>query len=221
MSKSLRVESNQDGLHPDLDWTVCRHREHPHRRPLAKHTLEAFANTQEWLLHHPMPLILDSGCGVGESSRKIALQFPDHAVIGIDKSDLRLQKGERNESLATPENLFLVRADLIDFWQLALVAGWKLSRHYVLYPNPWPKSRHLMRRFHGHPVFPTLLALGGLLELRTNWDVYALEFSRAIGISTGYAPAVLPLEPELDDLTPFERKYRASGHDLWYLRTQL
>jgi len=217
---SPRVESNQDGVHPDLEWTVRRHLEHTHRRPFAEHTVHAFAQVQEWLSRHPGPLVLDSGCGVGESSRRLAMRLPDHSVIGIDKSELRLEKGAKDERLAAPENLLLVRADLVDFWELAKAAGWTLARHYVLYPNPWPKSSHLFRRWHGHPVFPAILALGGVLELRTNWKVYAEEFSLAIGIATGRAPAVEPLA-SLDDLTPFERKYRASGHDLWTLQIAL
>ena len=47
-----------------------------------------------------------------------------------------------------------------------------LARHYVLYPNPWPKIGHLARRWHGHAVFPDLLALGGVFECRSNWRIY-------------------------------------------------
>lgn len=32
------------------------------------------------------------------------------------------------------------------------------------------------RRWHGHPVFPLLVALGGRLVVRTSWDGYLREF---------------------------------------------
>ncbi|MDR0379537.1 MAG: SAM-dependent methyltransferase, partial [Candidatus Accumulibacter sp.] len=76
------------------------------------------------------------------------------------------------------------------------------------------KVGHLARRWHGHPVFPTLLALGGVLECRGNWHVYIDEFCSAVGILTGRETRreiFIPTSP----LTPFERKYHASGHTLY------
>ena len=70
------------------------------------------------------------------------------------------------------------------------------------------------RCWHGHPVFPTLLALGGVLEARSNWPIYLAEHCFAIHRLT--QRAVL-CEPYLaaPPITPFERKYLASGHRLW------
>ncbi|MEJ2385643.1 MAG: hypothetical protein P8Y54_14885 [Xanthomonadales bacterium] len=72
----------------------------------------------------------------------------------------------------------------------------------------------MQRRWHGHPVFPDLLALGGRLELRTNWSLYAQEFAWAAARLTGRT--IRPGElPAAEALSPFERKYRASGHTLY------
>ncbi len=120
-----------------------------------------------------------------------------------------------------PDNALLVRADLVDFWRLALEAGWAPERHYLLYPNPYPKSAHLKMRWHGHPVFPTLLALGGRLELRSNWQLYVEEFAQAVNIVTGQAASVTALQPNGDYLTPFEAKYDQSGQTLWRLCIEL
>ena len=49
-----------------------------------------------------------------------------------------------------------------------------------LYPNPWPKKKHLGRRWHGAPVFPALVKLGGELEMRSNWQTYLDEFALAL-----------------------------------------
>ncbi|HAY27541.1 MAG TPA: SAM-dependent methyltransferase, partial [Candidatus Accumulibacter sp.] len=119
-----------------------------------------------------------------------------------------------------PENLDLVRADLVDYWRLLHDAGGRLDRHYLLYPNPWPKSCHLGRRWHGHPVFPTLLALGGVLECRSNWPLYIAELCFAIETLRGHTVACERYLPAAA-LTPFERKYFASGHALWRCRVDL
>jgi len=161
--------------------------------------------------------MLDAGCGTGASSLQLAVANPHALVIGVDKSVARLGRGIAEDQ---PGNLLLLRADLVDFWRLAAAAQWQLARHYLLYPNPWPKPGHLGRRWHAHPVFPILLALGGELELRTNWETYALEWQQALMLHGRRV--------ELDSFTsgggagpvasPFERKYLASGQRCWRVR---
>lgn len=174
---------------------------------MAEHTRVAFEQARDWI-EPGRPLILDAGCGVGESTGKLAGRFPEALVIGVDKSAHRLA---RQPSL--PANALLLRAELADFWRLALAAGWRLERHYLLYPNPWPKAAHFTRRWHGSPLWSVILALGGRLELRSNWRLYVEEWVRALALA-GVPAVVEPLRVETP-LTPFERKYYAAGQSLW------
>lgn len=214
---SRPVTSNQPGPHQDLARRVSRALTHPLRKPIAEHTQQSFTQTAEWLMSRQQPLILDSGCGVGISTRQLAAQFPTHAVIGIDRSEDRL--GRDHGEL--PSNALLVRADLVDFWRLAYQAGWSPERHYLLYPNPYPKAGHLKMRWHGNAVLPTLLALGGHFELRSNWLIYVEEFALAVEQVTGKQAAVAEIAPKDNYLTPFEAKYARSGQALWRLCVDL
>lgn len=211
--RSRAVFSNQAGPHDDLSRRVARALEHPLRKPIAAHTRTAFEQASKWLNHQARPLILDAGCGVGVSTRKLALQFPDHAVIGVDRSENRLGRDHGE----VPKNACLIRADLVDFWRLAVGAGWAPQRHYLLYPNPYPKASQLKMRWHGHPVLPALLTLGGQLELRSNWSVYVEEFAQAVAQATGQQAHIEAYEPQGEYLTPFEAKYAQSGQTLWRL----
>ncbi|CAM9366199.1 unnamed protein product [Discosporangium mesarthrocarpum] len=153
------------------------------------------------LHREPLPVILDSGCGTGRSSLWLAEKFPDIPVLGIDKSAIRLSKstamacheasarkgyqgcevGNRRRKGHGPHNLLLVRANLVDFWLLATWhREWEVRKHYILYPNPYPKSAQLKLRWHGHPVFPTLLRLGGQIIVRSNWKTYLQEMCLAV-----------------------------------------
>lgn len=209
IGNSRRIVDAQRAPHADLERRVARHREAPFRRPLAAHTAAAFSELAD-RLDPALPLILDAGCGTGESSFHLAERHPDAQVIGVDKSTHRLERAPASGPLAS--RVHLLRADLQDFWRLAREAGWRLAAHYLLYPNPWPKAVHLQRRWHGHPVFPALLALGGRLELRTNWPVYAEEFVAALACCGVPAQlGTLGAEEAAAPLTPFERKYLASG----------
>jgi tRNA (guanine-N7-)-methyltransferase len=214
---SRTIRSNQSGPHDDLSRRVARALAHPWRKPVAEHTRSAFTQADAWLKSRAAPLILDAGCGVGLSTRHLATRFPEYAVIGVDRSADRLSRDHGS----LPDNALLLRADLVDFWRLALAAGWQPVRHYLLYPNPYPKSVHLKLRWQGHPVFPVIVALGGRLELRSNWRVYVEEFALALEYVTGVISPVEAFEPELPYLTPFERKYHASGQSLWRLVAEL
>src|SRR5690554_4297110 len=217
-ASSRSIVTNQPGPHEDLSRRVARALAHPLRKPVAEHTRTAFEAASEWLEARPgMPLVLDAGCGVGLSTRRLAARFPDSAVIGVDRSESRLTR----EHGTLPDNALLVRADLVDFWRLALADGWKPARHYLLYPNPYPKAAHLKMRWQGHPVLPVILALGGRLELRSNWKLYVEEFALAVLRVTGASRPVEPYTPDANYLTPFEAKYHASGHALWRLTAVL
>ena len=220
MRANSRVPTSaQTDIHVQLGRLLERHAATPFRRPLADYNRAAFDESMARYAREGdgRPLILDSCCGVGESSLGLARQFPEHYVIGVDQSASRLARRITGKAGGLPDNLDLVRADLVDYWRLLGDAGVRLDRHYLLYPNPWPKIGHLARRWHGHPVFPALLELGGVLECRTNWRIYIEELAFALARVSGREAAWAAFSPE-SPLTPFERKYQSSGHTLYRLQ---
>ena len=208
------VRSLQKDTHPRLDRVVDAHLRRVWAAPLHAPTVQAFDALRDAIGGDPRRLVLDSGCGSGESTRLIARTLPDCLVIGVDKSPSRLSRTGATAFPHREGNAWWLRAELPTFWRLALSAGWRVRRHYLLYPNPWPKPAHMRRRWHGHPVFPDLLRLGGVLEMRCNWEIYALEFAAAVNRALGTRAAPRLLE-DSTITSPFERKYRASGHPLY------
>ena len=271
------VTSNQETLHKDLEEVVRKYARTTFLRPIADHTREAFAEVETFVEKFygkngdpgtasgvtnairdgapganaetaPRAVILDSGCGTGESTIHIARRYPNIPVIGIDKSGMRLTKAGNPAQTAgenVPPNAFWIRAELLDFWRLALervqAGEWTIPHHAVYYPNPWPKQSEATRRFHMHPIFPTLLSLGETIELRTNWEIYAREFAEAARIATKelYGSPALRFEDDKVEInkgdsrsragmtitcesfdpenpeTAFERKYKDAGQKLW------
>ncbi len=213
-ANSRPVDSRQNGVHARLAMLVQRHLDHPFRRPVAEHSRRAFDELAERVDGDPRPRVLDAGCGTGASTRQLARRHAGALVIGIDKSAHRLDSGRRSAP-EVPSNALLVRCDLVDFWLLAAQRQWRFAAQYLLYPNPWPKPEHVQRRWPGHPVLPSLLACGGQMELRTNWKTYAEEWGVALALAGIASRLVRCDDPDTPALTPFEAKYRASGHDLW------
>jgi len=212
---SRRVTSNQSGVHRRLEQVVRRQLNSANRRPCAEHTRLAFAALEQELAGGFRPLIFDSCCGTGESTVRLAARHPEALVLGLDKSAARLRRHCGQEEA----NYRLLRVDLNDFWKLAAASGWRLSHHFLLYPNPWPKAAHLQRRWHASPAFAELLRLGGRLTLRSNWAIYLQEFAAALAIA-GHRASLKPYQAD-EPLTQFERKYRDSGQALWQLECDL
>lgn len=219
-ANSHQISSSQSDVHQHLDVLLAKHLAHPFQKPITDYNRAAFeASIDAWQAAGAKPLILDAACGVGLSTLHLATQFTDHFVIGVDQSADRIARNTQWPHLM-PTNFTRVRSDLVDYWRLLLQSGIKLARHYILYPNPWPKSVHLARRWHGHAIFPTIVALGGALECRSNWRIYIEEFSKALTQTTQQEVSCLPYVPE-QTMTPFEQKYQASGHALWRCQIQL
>ena len=240
------VTSNQEDVYKNLEAVVRKYAATTFLRPVADHTREAFECACEFVKkfygvdcfdsnlesrNDVFSLVLDSGCGTGESTIHLARKFPNVPVIGVDKSAERLTKAGNDHqlklavagSLELPVNVFWVRAELLDFWRLALekvnAGEWRILHHALYYPNPWPKESEATRRFHLHPIFPTLLRLSPVTELRTNWEIYAREFKEAARIAGDCLSLNLDVEfaafnPENPE-TAFERKYQAAGQQLW------
>lgn len=175
-------------------------------RPIAKHTQAAFDQILPYVDANKK-VILDSGCGTARSTLLLGELFPDHTVIGIDRSLVRLNrnalsstKGKREAKDDTDKqsmsnapseenqrpfqvissNTILVRAELTDFWRCCLKSEWDISHHFIYYPNPYPKKNRVKKRFYAHPSFPLILQIGGKLTLRSNWEGYLKEFAQSV-----------------------------------------
>ena len=136
----------------------------------------------------PKQVWLEVGFGGGEHLAYQAKQHPDIAFIGAEPflngvasllSHLNgtWGKAANEDVLIEPERTDNVRVfpddirKLFDFFEDGI-----FNRIYVLYPDPWPKSRHEDRRFIGQknlPQLARLLSQTGELRIATDVEQYA------------------------------------------------
>jgi tRNA G46 methylase TrmB len=206
---SPEIVSSQTGPHARLPDVVRRHRDHAWRAPLHAATALQFARWQG-VDDAAMPLVVDLGCGHGDSTLALAQRHAGARLLGVDQSAHRLARLAPT-GFAIHDRASLMRAEAATVLRLLAAAGRRIEVLYLLYPNPWPKPEHLLRRWHGHPVFPCLLANARRIVVRTNWRIYAEEFALAAAL-LGRVGTVATLPQDAESLTPFERKYRSSGH---------
>ncbi len=210
---SRPVLSSQTGISDQLERLVKKHLAASFDKPYRQFSEPLFEQLQQVVDSVQLPIILDAGCGNGDSSSQLATHFPDNLVIGIDKSQYRLKKYLKGRPFYHDKNLLLARGDLVDTWRYINEADWRIDKQYILYPNPWPKAGQVKRRWHGHPVFVTLVNMTAQLELRTNWKLYAEEFLFALHLLDKQA-TIERLTPTTT-ISPFEKKYMQSEHALY------
>ncbi len=213
---SKGIFSKREGIHENLENTVLKHLSNEFRRPFAEHTVFAFQSMiKQWeVFGKQTPLIIDACCGTARSTLAIAEQHPEAFVIGVDQSLHRLSKQR-----FLPSNAIIIQANLLDLYRIMADENIQLHKHFLLYPNPWPKQGQLKRRWHAMPCFPAMVKLGGMIEVRSNWNIYIDEFAYALNlIGFNCTPfEFFTTEP----ITAFEEKYLASGQKLYALNCNL
>jgi tRNA (guanine-N7-)-methyltransferase len=208
-------KSSQQGVRSDLADIVGTHFRSEWQRPIGAHSTAAFEAVRDRVEASAAPLIIDSCCGTGDSTRNLAAAFVDALVLGVDKSAHRLARHRDGDA----QNYIMLRADVNDFWRLAVDAGWRPARHYLLYPNPYPKAAQIRKRWYASPAFPSLLQLGGVLTVRSNWALYTQEF--LLALNTQGRNGSLSQIAVNEQVSAFEAKYNERGQALFQVVANL
>jgi tRNA (guanine-N7-)-methyltransferase len=187
----------------------------PERAPLNPATLFA---------HRPERIWLEIGSGGGEH---LAAQAAAHPEVGLIGCEPFISGVARLLALIQAQDLTNIRL-FTDDARLLMQAlpGGCLERIFVLFPDPWPKTRHHKRRIVNPATaaeFARLLQLGGEVRLATD----DMGYARAMLLALRAHPALQwqagrPREwrerPPEWPMTRYESKALAAGRTCVYLR---
>ena len=143
------------------------------------------------------PRLLDIGAGNGEAARAWAGDHLDHDVVAVDLHRPGLARLVRDLHDAGPATVRAVEADALALLEATPPGTFAAIR--VLFPDPWPKRRHVGRRLVD-PAFVRLAAdhlpVGGTLHLATDWDDYAQQMRASVATDARLRPQVDVVDPE-------------------------
>jgi tRNA (guanine-N7-)-methyltransferase len=129
---------------------------------------------------------LEIGCGVGKYAIHRAHQFPDRAIIAIEKTTERFGKFERRiQNHEELPNLFAIHSEAASVIT-HFIPEHSLDEIFLLYPNPYPKVKQRNLRWHNRAFMGFLLGrlkVGGKITLATNIEDYheeAIEMMRNV-----------------------------------------
>jgi tRNA (guanine-N7-)-methyltransferase len=100
--------------------------------------------------------LLELCCGHGHWLTSYAKHHPGVFCVGVDLMNRRIQRSKRKVEKAALEQVHFVKAEAFEFLEL-LPDALGISTVVILFPDPWPKTRHHRRRLI-QPEFLTLLA---------------------------------------------------------------
>ena len=207
-NNSSKVTSNQFKKNTKLLYRLKKNVRNDFVTIINQSTFEVYKKIKNYY-NKEVPVILDNGCGTGSSSLWLAEENPNTIVFGIDHAD-------KFPSTYACKNVVFAQVELSQLWRLLWEKKIPISKAFLLYPNPWPKSKHLTRRWHAHPAFKYLTCIADSLEIRTNWEIYALEARDCLEFMTGDKATLSKFYPRAS-ISLHEDKYMKSGHDLFKL----
>jgi tRNA (guanine-N7-)-methyltransferase len=131
---------------------------------------------------------LEIGFGGGEHLAEQAARRPDVLLIGAEPFVNGMASGLRHIDERGLANVRLHQGDARDL--IARLPDASLDRVFILFPDPWPKTRHHKRRLIQDEVIAELarvLRPGGRLRFVTDWSDYAAWTLERLGGSHGFA----------------------------------
>jgi tRNA (guanine-N7-)-methyltransferase len=120
------------------------------------------------------PLLVDIGVGSGEATRAWAASRPEARVLAIELHRPGLAKLLAALDAEGPGNVRVVEADALAL--LAQLGDASVAAIRLLFPDPWPKRRHVERRMVDRAfvgLAARVLEPDGTLHLATDWADYA------------------------------------------------
>lgn len=119
-------------------------------------------------------ITFEIGCGHGHFLTSYARANPEKTYVGIDICNQRILRAQKKQNRANLANLHFIKADAAEFLE-ALPENILINEIFILFPDPWPKTRHYKNRLI-QDTFLSLLSNRSLVSsklcFRTDNDGY-------------------------------------------------
>ena len=169
------------------------------------------------------PVDVELGCGKGRFLTDYASLHPERDVLAVERAAKYHKLCCDRVARRGIDNVRMLRTTAEDLL-FRLLAPASVDTFFVLFPDPWPKTRHHKRRLLSPPVLAALaiaLRPGGRLLVKSDHPDYAAVIRDNLASAAGFAPLDLAAAFAELPMTGFEHKYQADGrpiHDLAALR---
>jgi tRNA (guanine-N7-)-methyltransferase len=166
-----------------------------------------------------LPVIVEIGSGMGETTAGIAAEHPENGYLAIEVHTPGVGSLLKQVAELGLTNLRVVQHDAVEVVRHMIPAA-SLAGVHVFFPDPWPKKRHhkrrlIQREFAG--LLASRLAPGGYLHVATDWREYAEHILQVLCATPGLVNTAADFvpRPASRPQTKFERRGVGLGHGVW------
>lgn len=181
--------------------------------------------SSELLFGNDQPLVLEIGCGMGETTAAIAQEHPEVNFVGCEVFVAGVGALSKRIEEMELKNVRLFRHDAVEVVR-DMISPDSLSGVHIYFPDPWRKARHHKRRLVAQPFIHMLASKirpGGYLHCATDWENYAEQMMEVLSgepllqnAHEGFAPE--PKNPiTFRPTTKFNERGNRLGHGCWDL----
>ena len=160
-------------------------------------------------------LEVEIGFGYGEFLVRLAQTHPERNFVGLELKWASIQKALRNIAQANVTNVHVIQADARVAFD-RLFSPQSLHRIYSLFPDPWPKKRHVKKRLFSHAFLKLLnsrLVGGGEARIITDYQPYSNWILEQVS-GTGFEAFDKSIPPQYG--TKYESKWHERGQKEFY-----
>lgn len=164
-------------------------------------------------------LVLELGMGKGGFISEYASRNQDSFFVGVESKEERVLSASKKVKEKGIGNVVFCCSNF--FKDIEDYDGLKVDELWINFPDPWPKKRHIKRRFINERTVELIFSLlkeDGKLFFRTDWDglfEFTLEVLRDFNCEIEFETNDLystDFEPKIT--TEFEQKFLKNGENI-------
>ncbi len=167
------------------------------------------------------PLEIDLGCGDGSFVTALAQQRPERDFLGIERLLGRVRSACRKAAKENLTNLRVLRLEIAYAVRYLLPAE-SVATFYLLFPDPWPKTRHHRRRIVTAEFLESIrnaLLPDGILRIATDQADYFEQITR-LGAAVAGFTATSPVLEDVYPVSTFGARFREKDEKIYWLEVR-
>ena len=175
------------------------------------------------------PIYLEIGMGKGKFLLEHARLNPNINYIGCQLSDSVIYKAAEKAEKAKQEenitNLLMINNDACMLNDI--FSSGEVSKVYLNFSDPWPKSRHAKRRLTADTflnVYKNLLGVDGIIEMKTdNRKLFEFSLMKFNEFGWIFEELSLDLHSDKEDIitTEYEDRFVNLGQQIYYVKVRI
>ena len=175
------------------------------------------------------PIYLEIGMGKGKFLLEHARLNPNINYIGCELSDSVIYKAAEKAEKAKQEenitNLLMINNDACMLNDI--FSSGEVSKVYLNFSHPWPKSRHAKRRLTADTflnVYKNLLGVDGIIEMKTdNRKLFEFSLMKFNEFGWIFEELSLDLHSDKEDIitTEYEDRFVNLGQQIYYVKVRI